>query len=82
MLSQDRVRANEVDEPTAGQRNVVQRSSETNAVGHDGQTREPLHEVAQMIQVHGQATEKDVTGGESAGGFCACAVRHTHRRYQ
>ena len=59
--------ADEVDEPTARQGDIVQYTSEMNPIGYDEQPGQSLHEVAQMIQVHGQPTEKDLTGGRSAG---------------
>jgi len=59
--------ANEIDEPTARQGDIVQYSSEINTVGHNEQPGESFHEVAQMIQIHGQLTEKDLTGGGSVG---------------
>jgi len=45
----------------------VQFFPEINTVGHNEQPGESFHEVAQMIQVHGQLTEKDLTGGGSVG---------------
>lgn len=63
------MRAKEIDEPAAGQGNVVQYTSEINSIGHNEQPREPFREVAQMIQVRGQPTEKDMTEGRSAGRF-------------
>ena len=69
MLSQVRMRANKIDEPTARQSNVVQYTSEMNPIGHDEQPGESFREVAQMVQVHGQPAEKDLTGSGSVGSF-------------
>ena len=59
--------ADEIDEPTVRQGNIVQYTSEINPVGHDEQPGESFREVTQIIQVHRQLTEEDLTGGGSVG---------------
>ena len=82
VLSQVQMRADETDEPTAREGDIVQYPSETNSVAHNEQPREPFHEVTQMVQVHGQLIEMDMTGGGSVGARCVCVFRHTYRRYE
>jgi len=45
----------------------MQCASIEKSVGHNEKPSESFHEVTQVIEIHGQPTEKDLTGGKSAG---------------